>query len=137
MILVVYGTIIPKIDIIRFLIPFTIFSLAIFNVLSVKNLIRSKEKYVFLFAIFFGFFNGLGSSIDLISQFERNESELIPIIEVAIGAGAAVLITVLGLLILFTLLRMIPRLDKKILIITFSIVILGLSIPLMFGQVFE
>jgi len=137
MILVVYGTIIPKIDIIRFLIPFTIFSLAIFNVLSVKNLIRSKEKYVFLFAIFFGFFNGLGSSIDLISQFERNESELVPIIEVAIGAGAAVLITVLGLLILFTLLRMIPRLDKKILIITFSIVILGLSIPLMFGQVFE
>ena len=137
MILVVYGTIIPKIDIIRFLIPFTIFSLAIFNVLSVKNLIRSKEKYVFLFAIFFGFFNGLGSSIDLISQFERNESELVPIIEVTLGAGAAVFITVLGLLTLFTLLRMMPRFNKRILILAFSIVILALSIPLMFGQVFE
>jgi hypothetical protein len=137
MILVVYGTIIPKIDVIKFLIPFTIFSLAIFNILSVKNLIRSKEKYVFLFAIFFGFFNGLGSSTDLISQFERNESELLPIMEVALGAGASVFIIVLGLLILFTLLRKISRFDKKILILGLSIIILGLSIPLMIGHVFE
>ena len=135
--MVVYGTIIPKIDIIRFLIPLTIFSLAMFNVLSVKNRIRSKEKYVFLFALFFGFFNGLGSSTDIVSQFERNESKLLPIIEVALGAGAVVLITVLGLLFLFTLLRMIPRFKNKILILGLSIVILGLSIPLMIGQVFE
>lgn len=137
MILVVFGTIIPKIDIIRFLIPFTIFSLAIFNVLSVKNRIRSKGKYVFLFAIFFGFFNGLGSSTDIISQFERNEREFLPIIEVALGAGTSVFIIVLGLLILFTLLRKIPRFNKKILILVSSIVIIGLSVPLIFGQIFE
>jgi hypothetical protein len=137
MILVVYGTIIPKIDIIRFLIPFTVFSLAIFNVLSVNKRLRIKKKYVFLFAVFFGFFNGLGSSTDLISQFERNESELLPIIEVALGAGTSILIIVLGLLTLFTLLRKIPRFNKKILILGLSIVILVLSIPLMFGQIFE
>lgn len=137
MILVVYGTIIPKIDIIRFLIPFTVFSLAIFNVLSVSKRLRIKKKYVFLFALFFGFFNGLGSSTDIVSQFERNESELLPIMEVALGAGTSVFIIVLGLLILFTLLRKIPRLKKRILTLAFSIVILGLSIPLMFGQIFE
>jgi hypothetical protein len=136
MILVVYGNVIPKIDIIRFLIPFTVFSLAIFNVLSVNNRIGSNEKYVFLFPLFFGFFNGLGSSADIISQFERHESEFVSIIEVALGAGASVFVIILILLTLFTLLRKIPRFDKRVSILTFSIAVLVLSIPLMFGQVF-
>lgn len=137
MVLVAYGHFIPKIDIIRFLIPFTIFTFAIFNILSIKNILISKGKQVLLFAILFGFFNGLGSSGDLMLQVERSESELVPIIEVALGAGISVLIAVLVLLTVFTVLRKIPRFDKKILILAFSIVILGLSVPLMFGQIFN
>lgn len=127
----------PKIEILKFLVLLTIFSLAVFNILSIKKIIISKQKYVLFFAILFGFFNGLGSSIDVLFQLEWNESEFLSIIGVVLGAGAFVLLISLCLLIIFALLRKLPKLDTRKLTLAFSIIIVGLSIPLIVSQIFN
>ncbi|MFY9242483.1 MAG: HupE/UreJ family protein [Polaribacter sp.] len=137
MVLVVYGNFIPKLEIIKFLIVFSIFSLALFNFFSIKRVLKSKHKFVFIFAILFGFFNGLGSSSDLLGNLKRNESGLIPMIEVALGLGTAILIAILLLLTMVTLLRKVPKVEKKTWVLAFSIIIFGLSLPLIFSQMFN
>ncbi|WP_302849816.1 HupE/UreJ family protein [Polaribacter pectinis] len=134
--LVAYGNFIPKIEIIKFLIPAIILSLAFFTFLSFKNILKSKEKYVLSFTILFGFFNGLGSSVDVILNIKRYESEFFPILEATLGVGASVLITVLGLLTVTTLLKKIPKFDKKKWVFVTSAVVSCLSVFFIFKQVF-
>jgi hypothetical protein len=134
--LVIYGGFIPKLDILKFLIPATIFFLAVFNILSIKKIINT-QKYVLFFTILFGFFNGLGTSRDVLFQLERNESELIPILEAALGAGTSLFLMSLGMITIVTLLIKVSKIYKNTLALASSIVIAAFSISMMFIEIFK
>jgi hypothetical protein len=136
LVLVIYGNIIPKIELIKLLVPLTILFLAIQNLLSSANASKHLEKYMLFFAILFGLFNGLGSSNNFLLKLGRNESELLPAIEVTLGMGISVFIIILGLTIVFALLRKIPKISKKNTTIISSIIIIGILIPIIVGQIF-
>lgn len=136
LILVTHGNIIPKLELIKLLVPLTILVLASCNLMSSANSFKYLEKYMLLFAILFGFFNGLGSSNNFLLQLGRNESELLPAIEVTLGMGISVFTIILGLTIVFALLRKIPKINKKNTTIISSIIIIGVLIPIIVGKIF-
>ncbi|MGJ8743914.1 HupE/UreJ family protein [Polaribacter sp.] len=135
-ILAVYGNVVPQLPIIKFLILLTIFSLAIKNIWGSFHSFKNTEKYIFLHAVLFAFFNGLGSSSVLLLNLESNESEFFPIIEVVLGTGASVFLMVLGLITVFTFLRLIPKVSKINSTIICSLIIIGIILPKIIGQIF-
>ncbi len=72
MILAVYGNVFTKLEIIKFLIILTIFSLAICILIASIDSFKNTDKYVFLHVALFAFLNGLGSSGDLLLKLDRN-----------------------------------------------------------------
>lgn len=135
-ILVVYGNVFPKLTIINFLISLTIFSLAIKNIWGSFQSFKNTEKYIFLHAVLFSFFNGLGSSTDLLSKLERNERAFFPIIEVVLGFGVSVFLMVIALITVFTFLRQIPKVGKRNSTLICSLIIIGVVLSKIIGQIF-
>jgi len=84
--LVFYTDLNVKLDVLKFIIPLLIFSLAIINILMSGN--TFKVTISFFSVVLFGFFNGLGSSTDLEQLVSRHEAILTPILEVVFGFGA-------------------------------------------------
>lgn len=132
-----YGHFIPKLDIIKFLIPFIIFLLAIFTFLSVKNDSGNKEKVILSFAILFGFFNGIGVFSDVIFQIASNESEIASILKVVFGTGIAAVLLFLAIVVIGAFLKKITKLENKTLMVAFSFLICCLTLPLIFKEIFN
>nr|WP_255513275.1 HupE/UreJ family protein [Lutibacter sp. Hel_I_33_5] len=135
MALIVFSGINVKLDIIKFVIPLLIFSLAIINGFSFKEHLKSKEYMAFAFAVLFGFFNGLGSSENFNLLIGRNESEFIPLIEVAFGVISSISIIILLLLLVNTLLQKFIKISKVNWILGFSIIVICISFPMIIKQI--
>jgi hypothetical protein len=134
--LIFYGNLNFKLDIIKFIIPVILFSFAIINILFSINSLKFRESVSFFFVILFGFFNGLGSSTDLKLLFSNNNVELIPILEVILGFGASVSIMIFLMLSVNLLLQKIVPLSKVKWIVGYSIIVIFISLPMIFKQLF-
>jgi hypothetical protein len=133
----VYFDLSVKLDLVKLLILFFIFSLAVWNILALKKPFKNATKYIFLFAILFGFFNGIGISSDFLPQLENNESEIIPLLEVIFAVGTSVLIIFLILLSFVTLVKKIPKIDKKKNTLFLSVVVIGILVIQLIHQIFN
>lgn len=134
---VFYAGLNVKLDVLKIIIPLIIFSLATMNVFLYSNNFKGKENISLLFVILFGFFNGIGSSINIDLLISRHEVVLIPIVEAVIGFGAAVSILVLLLMTINLLLQKIGKLEKVKWIIGCTIIVFCISLQLVLKQIFQ
>lgn len=132
--LVFYTDLNVKLDVLKFIIPLLIFSLAIINILMSGN--TFKGTISFFSVVLFGFFNGLGSSTDLEQLVSRHEAILTPILEVVFGFGAAVSVLVLVLMLLNLFLQKIIPVAKVKWILGTSILVFCIAIPMLIKQIF-
>jgi hypothetical protein len=136
LVLVIYADLDVRLDLLKFIIPMIILSFSVTKVLIYEYSFSSKEKISFLFICLFGFFNGLGSSINIDQLYSRLEIGLISILEVVIGFGASVSILFLLIIGVNLLLRKIVPLTKIKWVIGISVVVFCVSLPLLLKQVF-
>tara|TARA_R110001606_G_scaffold354297_1_gene504980 strand:+ start:1801 stop:2313 length:513 start_codon:yes stop_codon:yes gene_type:complete len=135
--LIFYGNLNFKLDVIKFIIPVIIFSLAITNILYSVNTFKFRDSINYIFVILFGFFNGLGTSTDLSLLFSRNEIEILQILEVVFGFGTAISIIVFLMLIVNLLFQKIVPLIKVKWVVGYSIIVIFISLPMIFKQLFH
>lgn len=121
-------------EVVKFAIPLIILSFAFLNIFLEKS--TKKKYFIGLFAIIFGFFNGLGSSLDFLKVIEINVSELLPLLTTVISYGASVLVVASAILLMYTLLQKVDKNEKVKWSMYFSIVILCISLPMVLKQVF-
>lgn len=127
----------PKIEVILFLIPFTIFSFALYAALTSNISIARKQKGVFIAAILFGLFSGMGFSSGFSIQIGSQQSKLILMLETVLGFGGAVFLMLIGILTLVLGLRKIFKLSNRIWVLGASIVVASISLPMLLIQMFN
>lgn len=132
-----YGNLNFKLDVIKFIIPVIIFSLAVINILFSLNTSGYKEIGNLFFVILFGFFNGLGTSTDLKLSFTSNEIEIFQILQVVMGYGAALSILVFLMLSVNLLFQKIVPISKVKWLIGYSIIVILISLPMILKQLFH
>jgi hypothetical protein len=125
-----------KINIIKFIIPLIIFSLAVANILMFGNYFKRNEIVSALSVILFGFFNGLGSSSDIKLIISKNQIEILPILEVVLGYGTSILILAFGVLMVNLIFKKITPFTKLNLIFGYSIIVLLITFPLILKEIF-
>ncbi len=109
----------------KFLILFTVFSLAVIKIFKFKNrYIRIKKEYTFLIiTAVFGFLNGLGSGRNFIPEIEVFTNNSIPVLEVSLGFSVAVFLIVFTLITVNTIFFKYIKIDKLKWITGLSVVI--------------
>ena len=82
----VYGIINLKVNVVEWLIPFTIILMALYNVFSAgKSSKHSNPVIIVCLVLFFGLIHGLGFANAFVSVVRSDESTLLSIIEFAFG----------------------------------------------------
>lgn len=123
-----------NLEIIKFLIPLSLFAISILEILNLKSQVIKKDKVGFLGSILFGFFNGLGFSNGFKFKISSNENELLPILEALFGVSVAVLLMATILVIIFSFLHKIAKIQDRNLVLIFSGSTVILSLLIMFKQ---
>lgn len=125
----------PRIDIIEFLIPLSIFLTGVYNILTVKSPpknIKIKASISFVFGLVhgIGFSNYFGMVVD-----DAN-NKLMPLIEFAIGIEIAQIIVVLFILLLGFLMVEVLKRSKRDWIMIVSAIVIGIVIPMLIERKF-
>lgn len=123
---------IVKVDagLVEFLIPFTIFCTALFNLFTSGNA-KSNSKITLLFTFCFGWVHGLGFSYYLQVLLADSASKIIPLLEFSLGIeGAQVIITVLVLLI-FAVINRLFKISKRDWVLVISAIVMGIVLPML------
>jgi len=123
-----------NLEIIKFLIPLSLFAISILKILNLKSQVIKKDNVSFLGSILFGFFNGLGFSNGFKFKISSNENELLPILEALFGVSVAVIIMALILLIIFSLMQKIAKIKDRNLVLIFSGITVIISLLMMIKQ---
>ena len=120
-----------NVNIIEWLIPFTIFFMAFYNIFTTAKLSR-RPYFSYGVVLFFGLIHGLGFA----NAFERllgsSDSTLLSVIEFAIGIEIGQCIVVLFVLILSFIAQSIFRFSNRDWVLVISSIILGFILPLIF-----
>lgn len=115
---------------IEFLIPFTIFCTALYNLFSSGNA-KSNSKITMLFTFCFGWIHGLGFSYYLQVLLAGTDSKLLPLLEFSLGIeGAQVIITVI-VLVLFSFIHTLFKVSKRDWILVISSIVIGIVLPML------
>jgi len=135
LLLSVYGIVNLEADVIEFLIPVTILSTAIYNIVKARKKSSRKEKggmnFIAVTTLFFGLIHGLGfSNYFKIMLDKSSDKKLAPLLEFALGIEAAQLIIVLAVLILSYVLQEFFRIAKRDWILIMSAFIAGVVVPM-------
>jgi hypothetical protein len=135
LLLAVYGAVNIKSSIIEFLIPITIFIVALFNVFtSGKGAQQEKIGILFFSTLFFGLVHGLGFAGEFRMYIGKTQSKLIPLLEFALGIEIAQVIIVFLVLFLGYVFQTVFRFNKRDWIMVISAVVVGLVIPLLLNN---
>ena len=130
-----YNLVYIEMDIVEFLIPFTILLTGLYNVMFISK----SSKFLrmsFLFAFIFGLIHGLGFSSYFKILVDDFENKLFPLIEFAIGIEIAqIIVTVFVLILNFTILNILKR-QRRDWIIVVSSIIIGIVIPMLLERKF-
>ncbi len=135
MFLAVYGHVKVSSSIIEFLIPVSIFVVAIFNVLtSGKGAQKEKIGLMLFSTLFFGLVHGLGFASEFRMYMGKSSSKLIPLLEFALGIEMAQIIIVFLVLFLGYIFQTIFRFNKRDWIMVISAVVIGLVVPMLINN---
>lgn len=133
--LAVYGKVSVSSSIIEFLIPVTIFIVAIFNVFtSGKGAQKEKIGILFFSTLFFGLVHGLGFASEFRMYIGKASSKLIPLLEFALGIEIAQIIIVFLVLFLGYVFQTVFRFNKRDWVMVISAVVVGLVIPMLLNN---
>lgn len=135
LLLSVYGAVKVSSSIIEFLIPVTIFIVAMFNVFtSGKGAQKEKVGILFFSTLFFGLVHGLGFAGEFRMYIGKASSKLIPLLEFALGIEIAQVIIVFLVLFLGYVFQTVFRFNKRDWIMVISAVVIGLVIPMLINN---
>ena len=129
--LAAYGVINFNVEIIEFLIAFTIFLTGLINVFRANKAGNEKDKLNIIFALFFGLIHGLGFSNYFRMMIGRSEHKLMPLLEFALGIEAAQIIIISVLLIIGALLQYFGKVLKRDWILVLSSIVIGIILPIL------
>ena len=138
LILAVYKIVSVNLNWIEFLIPVTIITTALVNILYAKSTTKNtKTNTNLFFALFFGLIHGLafagGFNNMLIG---KSNSKLIPLLEFALGIELAQIIIVIIILFLGFVFQTIFRFSKRDWILIISSIVIGVALPILKGRIF-
>lgn len=137
LVLAAYGVVKVDMKIVEFLIPVTIFIVAIFNVFTAgKNAQKSKVGVLFLSTLFFGLVHGLGFAREFHMMFGDSDNKLILLLEFALGIEFAQVIIVFIVLFLGFIGQTIFRFSKRDWVMVVSAIVVGLVIPMILNSDF-
>lgn len=132
LLLAAYNVVTMNSSLVEFLIPVTIFILAVYNVFTAgKNAKNSNVSILFITTLFFGLIHGLGFAREFKLLIGRTESKLIPLLEFALGIEIAQLIIVFVVLFVGFLGQTIFRFSKRDWVMVMSSIVIGLVIPML------
>lgn len=134
----VFGIIAVKVKVVELLIPITILITALYNLFTAgKTSKNGSVNLVFIITLFFGIIHGLGFS----NYFKTilggsNLSKLLPMSEFALGIEVAQIVVVFVVLILSYIVQTVFRFSKRDWALVMSAFIIGVVVPMIFGNVF-
>jgi hydrogenase/urease accessory protein HupE len=134
--LAAYDIVHVPIKIVEFLIPVTICTTGIFNLLRPSSPSSRKQKTIFSFALFFGLIHGLGFSNYFRLLIGKEDDKILPLIEFALGIESAQIIIVLCILILGMILQNIFRVSKRDWVLVGSSIVVGIAFPMIIERIF-
>tara|TARA_B100000767_G_scaffold77086_1_gene73748 strand:+ start:1258 stop:1848 length:591 start_codon:yes stop_codon:yes gene_type:complete len=131
----VYGIINLKVNVVEWLIPFTIILMALYNVFSAgKSSKHSNPVIIVCLVLFFGLIHGLGFANAFVSVARSDESTLLSIIEFAFGLELGQFVIVFCVLFFGFLGQTIFRFSIRDWIMVLSAVVIGLMLPLILNS---
>ncbi|TXE12764.1 HupE/UreJ family protein [Seonamhaeicola algicola] len=131
LVLASYGVVRINAQIVEFLIPVTIFIVALFNVFTAgKNAQKEKIGVLFISTLFFGLVHGLGFAREFQILLGDSDNKLIMLLEFALGIEIAQLIIVFVVLFLGYIGQTIFRFSKRDWVMVVSAIVVGLVIPM-------
>lgn len=132
LLLAAYNVVTMNSSLVEFLIPVTIFILAVYNVFTAgKNAKNTNVSILFITTLFFGLIHGLGFAREFKLLIGRTESKLIPLLEFALGIEIAQLIIVFVVLFVGFLGQTIFRFSRRDWVMVMSAIVIGLVIPML------
>ncbi|WP_274474750.1 HupE/UreJ family protein [Mangrovimonas aestuarii] len=118
-------------QLVEFLIPVTIFVVALFNVFTAgKNSQNEKVGVLFFSTLFFGLVHGLGFAREFKILVGKSENKFLTLAEFALGIELAQVIIVFVVLFLGFLMQTVFRFSKRDWVMVISAVVVGLVIPM-------
>jgi len=118
---------------IEFLIPSTIFIIALFNVFtSGKKAQSEKLGLLFFMTLFFGLIHGLGFVNDFETTIGNSGNKILALLEIALGIEIGQLIVVFVILFLGFLCQTLFRFSKRDWVVVISAIVVGLVLPMLF-----
>lgn len=137
LILAAYKVVSVNLNWIEFLIPVTIITTALVNILYAKSTTKNtKTNTNLFFALFFGLIHGLAFASGFRMLIGKSNSKLIPLLEFALGIELAQIITVFIILILGFIFQTIFRFSKRDWILIISSIVIGVTLPILKGAIF-
>jgi hypothetical protein len=131
----VYGIINLKVNVVEWLIPFTIILMALYNVFSAgKSSKHSNPVIIVCLVLFFGLIHGLGFANAFVSVVRSDESTLLSIIEFAFGLELGQFVIVFCVMFFGFLGQTIFRFSIRDWIMVLSAVVIGLMLPLILNS---
>jgi hypothetical protein len=135
LILATYGKVSVSGSLVEFLIPVTIFVVALFNVFTAgKGAQKEKIGILFFSTLFFGLVHGLGFARELSILVGRNDNKIVTLLEFALGIEIAQIIIVFVVLFLGYLTQTVFRFTKRDWIMVVSAIVVGLVIPMLINR---
>lgn len=135
LVLGVYGIINLKVNVVEWLIPFTIIIMALYNVLTAGKASKQSNPIIIVcLVLFFGFIHGLGFANSFKALVSSNESMLLSVIEFALGLELGQLVIVFCVLFFSFIGQTIFRFSSRDWLMVLSSVVIGLMLPLIINS---
>ena len=137
LILAAYKIVSININWIEFLIPVTIITTALVNILYVKSTTKNtKTNTNLFFALFFGLIHGLGFARGFSGIIGKHDNKLLSLLEFALGIELAQIIIVIIILFLGFIFQTIFRFSKRDWVLIISSIVIGVALPMLKGAIF-
>ena len=135
LVLGVYGIINLKVNVVEWLIPFTIIIMALYNVLTAGKASKQSNPIIIVcLVLFFGFIHGLGFANSFKALVSSNESMLLSVIEFALGLELGQFVIVFCVLFFSFIGQTIFRFSSRDWLMGLSSVVIGLMLPLIINS---
>jgi|TARA_B100000767_G_scaffold15276_1_gene14527 hypothetical protein len=135
LVLGVYGIISLKVNVVEWLIPFTIIIMALYNVLTAGKASKQSNPIIIVcLVLFFGFIHGLGFANSFKALVSSNESMLLSVIEFALGLELGQFVIVFCVLFFSFIGQTIFRFSSRDWLMVLSSVVIGLMLPLIINS---
>ncbi|MCB4798495.1 HupE/UreJ family protein [Neotamlana laminarinivorans] len=135
LVLAAYQVVSVNAQIVEFLIPVSIFIVALYNVFTAgKGAQKEKVGVLFLSTLFFGLVHGLGFAREFQMFLGESDNKLVLLLEFALGIEIAQVIIVFVVLFLGYLVQTLFRFSKRDWVMVLSAIVIGLVIPMILNS---